>query len=50
MEVIKWMSIADRHTKIFLDKHLDEMGPQQQPVHVHSARLPSARDYTGLLY
>ena len=26
MEVIKWMSIADRHTKIFLDKHLDEMG------------------------
>lgn len=26
MEVIKWMSIADRHTKMFLDKQLMNMG------------------------
>ncbi len=26
MEVIKWMSITDRHTKMFLDKHMAHIG------------------------
>ena len=26
METIKWLSIADRHTKMYLDKKLEPLG------------------------
>ena len=41
METIKWLSIADRHTKMYLDKKLEPLGLNS------SQHMPGAGNQSG---